>query len=133
MRKELTAKLFNEFPEFFKCRENLRASLMAFGFECDDGWFDLIYKLMKDIKTVHDTEHEDFYVVQVKEKFAGLRFYITGASREVLDLIHVAEEESYKTCEKCAKPGVVRRKGGWYKTLCPECAGDEWKKVPEWR
>jgi len=102
---------------------------MGFGFECDDGWFNLIYKLMKDIKAVYDTEQEHFYVVQVKEKFAGLRFYITGASSEVLALIHAAENESYRICECCGKPGSMKVRGGWYKTLCEECAGSEWMEL----
>lgn len=131
MRNELEDKLFNEFPEFFKHRENLKASLMGFGFACGDGWFDLIYKLMKDIKAVYDTEREYFHVVQVKEKFAGLRFYITAASSEVFDLIHTAEDESYKICESCGKSGIMRIRTNWYRTLCEECAGDEWVKVPK--
>ena len=151
MKKELTEKLFKDFPEFFKHKDNLHASLMAFGFECSDGWFDLIYKLCEDIKKYFETEYDGyewdgtnvkskcfhrvpkhFYVVQVKEKFGGLRFYITAAPQKVHDLIDIAEHESYNTCEQCGKYQVPQVKNGIYKsyyrdklpwvlTLCDEC------------
>lgn len=135
MNKENTKKLVQDFPSFWKHAHNLKASLMAFGFECDDGWFPLIYRLcegiQKELDGLDEQFNEDFYVVQVKEKFAGLRFYISGGTEKIFDLIHEAEEESYRTCEKCGKPGVVRIRGGWYKCLCEDCAGDEWV-VAKW-
>lgn len=129
MNQENTDKLFSEFPEFFKHKDDMRASLMGFGFACGDGWYDIIYKLMQDIKAIYDAEKESFYVTQVKEKFAGLRFYVSATSKEVFALIHEAESKSYVTCENCGKPGTVHRRGRWYQTLCTECAGDEWVKA----
>jgi RNA polymerase-binding transcription factor DksA len=61
---------------------------------------------------------EHFYVVQAKEKFGGLRFYITSAPQEVHDLIHKAEEESYHICEECGKKGTLRKDLGWWLVLC---------------
>jgi len=136
MNEKNTKKLLNDFPEFFKNRDNIRASLMGFGFDCSDGWFNLIYNLCKDIKEYYENNEsnildedwnvigtkkgvpEYFYVTQVKEKFGGLRFYITAAPKEVHDMINKAEDESYKICEICGKPGEAGWHLPWYLTLC---------------
>jgi len=63
-----TKQLLSDFPEFFKHRENLMTSLMAFGFECGDGWYQLIHDLCEDINDHYRGDiPTDFYVVQVKE------------------------------------------------------------------
>ena len=133
MNKENTEKIIKDFPGFWKHAHNLKASLMMFGFECDDGWFQLIHRLCTDIQKELNKQdeqfNEDFYVVQVKEKFAGLRFYISHGTDEIFELIREAEKKSEKTCEKCGKPGVVRVRGGWYKCLCEDCS----KKLGGWK
>jgi hypothetical protein len=57
---------------------------------------------------------------QIKEKFGGLRFYMTHATDKMYDLINEAERKSYTTCEVCGAPGEERG-GGWIRTLCDEC------------
>lgn len=130
MNEENTKKLIQDFPNFWKYANNLKASLMAFGFACEDGWFPLIYQLCEDIQGELNKLDEDFnkyfYVTQVKEKFAGLRFYVSYGTDEIFDLISEAEKKSHTVCEKCGEPGAVRRRGGWYKTLCQDCASAEW-------
>lgn len=132
MNKENTEKIMKDFPEYFKHVDNIQASLMAFGFECGDGWFDLIYGLCENIKPHYDelpqSAKNNFWVTQVKEKYGGLRFYTTHLiNDEVISMIDEAEEVSYKTCETCGNPGTLRTtdpegKVGWLKTLCSECA-----------
>jgi len=101
MNKENTQKIFNDFPELFKHRDNLQASLMAFGFGHGDGWFNLVYKLCEDIYEEYQKQDEEwkerFYVVQVKEKFAGLRFYTFRTNDEIQRLIGRAGYDSYHT------------------------------------
>jgi hypothetical protein len=58
-------------------------------------------------------------VSQVKEKFGGLRFYMTFQTDRMDELIEIAEEESYTLCEECGKPG--KPIGMWIRTLCPKC------------
>ena len=58
--------------------------------------------------------------VQVKEKFGGLRFYMTGGTDEIFDLIEKAEALSYKTCESCGAPGT-QSNSKWITTLCEDC------------
>ena len=49
----------------------------AFGCECADGWFDLIYDLCSEIMQAYNDENReiDLEVLQIKEKFGTLRFY----------------------------------------------------------
>jgi hypothetical protein len=54
---------------------------MPRGFDHGDGWFDILWRLCKDLEPL-GTEFEaaggpKFEVRQVKEKFGGLRFYVT--------------------------------------------------------
>lgn len=67
--------------------------------------------------------------VQVKEKFAGLRFYMEGVTEEARSLVRAASERSMTVCEHCGEPGIVREIGNWLYTLCNEHAIE----VTEWR
>jgi len=58
-------------------------------------------------------------VVQVKEKFGSLRFYINGGTEEHYNYIRFAEHLSARTCETCGAPGKMRGQG-WYYTACDE-------------
>lgn len=78
------------------------------------GWFDLIDKLASDIEATR----KDVRVLQVKEKFGGLRFYVKSSSNEVHRLITEAEKKSYTICEKCGEPGQLRNDLSWIQTLC---------------
>lgn len=108
MNKENTDKLLHDFPNLYR---NL-----DWGFDVGDGWFNIIYNLSEKL-----SKEEGTYALQVKEKFGGLRFYISSGSDEDFDTIDKAENESYRTCELCGKEGR-RRRGGWIKVLCDECA-----------
>ena len=66
----------------------------------------------------------DAHISDVKEKYGSLRFYVDGVSEEVYDIIDKCELRSYIICEVCGKPGRVR-KGGWIKTLCDGCDGED--------
>jgi hypothetical protein len=57
MNKENTKKLLKRF-EFFHPKKPLTESLMAFGFECGDGWFDLIWELCEKIEKELDKHPE---------------------------------------------------------------------------
>lgn len=92
---------------------------LAFGFECGEGWKDLLWCLCEDIEKLGP--HEEFCVHQVKEKFGGLRFYTSGCSNEIHDRVSQAEQESYNTCETCGSTEEVTSEGSWVKTLCKKC------------
>jgi len=82
-----------------------------------DGWSGILDRLLTSIKEAG----WDGKVVQVKEKFGGLRFYCEGPPSLAVDTaIQLAEEESYSTCENCGAPSEART-GGWVQTLCDAC------------
>ena len=126
MNKENTKKFLDEFPKLYEQYYlNMSQTCMCWGFDCDDGWFDLIYQLSKKLAAAYP----EIRAVQVKEKFGGLRFYIGSIDderyEEIQKLIYEAEEESYKTCERCGtKENVSQTKGGWIRTLCSKCMGE---------
>lgn len=121
MNDQLEAKLVAEFPYFFLGYREGRNLL--YGFECSDGWFDLIHKLCVDISSLNPPEN--FRVVQVKEKFGGLRFYVDGSTAEISQLIHQAEEQSYQICENCGTTeGVTTAPNpgkSWVLSFCANC------------
>ena len=125
MREELERKLVERWPGWFNVGGDVRHTLMTFGFQCGDGWFDLVWRLCEELgPLVIEYEKQTgsrFEVVQVKEKFGGLRFYVHGANDAIRQLIEATELESAQTCDVCGKPGQ-RRGGGWIRTLCDEHA-----------
>jgi len=124
MNKKNTNKIFKRFS-FFKPERPITESLMAFEFECNNGWFDLIWKLCEDIeKVLKENEPIGFEVIQVKEKFGSLRFYVDGGNNTIYQLINKAEEKSMTICENCGKPGKIDNSKYWIKTLCEECRND---------
>lgn len=68
-------------------------------------------------KSVTDALKNLPVIVQVKEKFGTLRFYVDGGTSEMRNYIEFAEAMSGRTCEVCGSPGE-RRGGGWIRTLC---------------
>ena len=120
MNKKLVKKFYDRWPKWFQgLTQSPTQSCLAFGFECGDGWFDLLWNLCEDIEKLNPPD--DFEVHQVKEKFGGLRFYIGVATDEIFNCIHQAETESYKTCEICGSKDNVTSEGRWIETLCKEC------------
>lgn len=81
-----------------------------------------------------------FIVVQIKEKFALLRIYVSDTRKEsygdlpeedkeyseLLDFISELEHMSGTICEECGLIGK-RRPGGWVKTLCDKCYEEQEK------
>ncbi|MCP3685240.1 MAG: hypothetical protein GY861_21460 [bacterium] len=134
MRKELEKILVKTFPTLYcDYDKHYSESLLAFGFDCFDGWFDLIYQLSSDLISTNDSEH-NVVAAQVKEKFGGLRFYVYYASPEQYQIVNNAKKESYKICEKCGTRGGVttgRSDGSdWISTLCSRCRGlQAWGRV----
>ena len=112
------------------------------GFECGDGWFDLIAKIATHISNT--TKY--CYAVQVKEKFGSLRFYvhydvdINGEQtisedqwKSVQDYISDIESLSSKICEDCGveldatNKESQKKLGYWIRNICKDC-GEKYRK-----
>jgi hypothetical protein len=71
-------------------------------------------------------------VTQCKEKFGGLRFYVTGTSDKNWDLIREAEQKSYGVCEVTGSEVEVGVwNGGWIITLCKKEALSKFAKLSD--
>lgn len=129
MTHELSNSLIERFPEYFN-RATPPIQGGFYGFECGDGWFSLLEDLLSKI---YKEGLGLVKVLQVKEKFGGLRFYFKreGAdSSRLEELVAEAEVKANHTCETCGKEGSLRS-GGWMKTLCDKHDAERdsfWKK-----
>jgi hypothetical protein len=120
MHPEKTERLFQEFPELFQ-REQLIQ-----GFECQDGWFELIRALAGRIKEYQAQfpDLENFEVVQVLQEMGGLRINIRGGDAGIQNLIRDVEEESRSICELDGKlaAGLFVCAPSWFRCLCETCS-----------
>lgn len=117
--EEFEAVLIKEFPEMYKSIDDYYACL-THGLETPTGWNNLIYILSKKIcKFCKDAKIDFPIVVQVKEKFGGLRFYVErSACKEIDDFISEAEYISYYICYKC---GMIYDITKEHTYLCEDC------------
>jgi hypothetical protein len=108
-------QILKKYKRFFGGKDNL---VDGYGLQCDDGWYPLIEELLGQI--VKAKPSKDFKIVQIKEKFGGLRVYVNGFTDEIRKLIDTYADRSFKTCEWCGKTKNVklRRRTGVIKTLC---------------
>jgi len=126
MRQELNERLFKAYPTLLPPNRSLMESLMAFGCECGDGWYPIIDKLFSNLSMDPSLE-----VIQVKEKFGGLRVYLNSYTDEADRLIAEAELQALATCEVCGEEGTLGSTGYWLSTRCPKCAPPNWTPVKE--
>ena len=82
-------------------------------------------QMCKDIRRQLIKEKKLFKwrIVQLKEKFSGMRLYSNFASDELYDVIDKYEQISYRTCGVCGKPATKISKG-WIYPYCDNCIGD---------
>ena len=92
------------------------------GLEIPDGWFNVFLQLCSDIKPVLEKEGllDDFYFLQVKEKYNNLRCYTCNSNKEVDDIIYKYESMSEYICTKCGAPATCFTDGYWA-SYCDEC------------
>ena len=130
MRDELDSSLVAKYPKMFQNRyKSMQETAMCWGFECGDGWYNILNSLCANIQSHIDWKQEQkekynrgdgcpqVVVDQVKEKFGGLRFYYHGGDDTVDGMVRMAESWAACTCETCGESGTIRG-GGWIRTLC---------------
>ncbi len=114
MNQESTSKLRDEHPLLY-------ANMLAF--DCEDGWLGLLQELSDKVEAINQKEETPIVAVQVKEKFGGLRFYVSQHDVEAARAISDAQAKSYAVCETCGSAGSLRKEG-WWKTLCDDCCNN---------
>lgn len=130
MKQELDEYLCKVFPKIFAERNlPMQETAMCWGFDCGDGWFNIINQLCQNIQHHIDWKNKkeetvtQVVVSQVKEKYGTLRFYYSGGDDTIDGMVTMAESMSGVTCEQCGNPGT-QNEGGWITTLC-ETHGEE--------
>ena len=137
MKPELDELLCQRYPKIFVDRHgDPKETLMCWGFECGDGWYNIINQLCANIQHHVDwaQEQKEKYgrgegcsqvvAVQIKEKFGTLRFYTNGSNDQIYGMIRMAESMSAVTCEECGAPGKTRGRS-WIYTACDAHAREE--------
>jgi hypothetical protein len=128
MRQDLDAALRQDFPLTFARDSAGREPWSMFGFEVGDGWEPSIRKAAEKLEPLiqecidKDPEGYKFghyRTSQIKEKFGTGRWYLSGGSGEMQDIVETWEAATHTICEQCGKPGTLRG-GGWNYTACIE-------------
>lgn len=104
------------------------------GLECGVGWFGVLdalftsleQQIIEGIRLDRWQRQSDEATrliswpcaTQVKEKFGGLRVYMSKPSAEMTELIELAVNRARVTCDVCGEPGVLRDTSGWLRTRC---------------
>ena len=109
MNPDLTQKLLDKYPKLFSNQH-------FWGFECGDGWYDILDHLCGAISQ-YTYDADEVYVDQIKEKFGKLRFYLSREDNVLHGMVTLAEYMSGHTCEICGERGELRT-GSWLVTLC---------------
>jgi ferredoxin len=130
MRQELHDLLCHRYQEIFRDRHgDPTETAMCWGFQCGDGWFDIIDGLCAEItRQVKAGTMPPVVAMQVKEKSGYLRFYIRdhfnrAANPQVHRLIEIAQQQAERTCQQCGRPVELTDAQRWA-AMCPACAGE---------
>jgi len=77
------------------------------------GWAPLVNRVFDKMETIKGS----IKILQVKEKWGGLRIYTDYSNNELDKVINDVEKKSLTICEVCGEPGKIRGKS-WYYTAC---------------
>lgn len=98
-------------------------------FECEKGWHSIISSAVlcidRHVSSVNLSEYSsmaEFQVLQIKEKFGGLRIYCSHYDDYIHGILALAETMAYRTCEITGDPGSLHKKEHTMKTLSPAMA-----------
>lgn len=133
MTEELELKLVGRYPKILKdYKGDPQETCMAWGLECEDGWYQLLdtgfqrIQYLCDLFSKHNNSVVQLVAAQIKQKFGDLRFYydIIGGDdiqRKILtNIVNEIERESANVCEISGARGQKYIKGHWIKTLSKE-------------
>ena len=105
---EWNAKIRAQYPDLFgeRCRN-----------DTPDGWQDIITDMCSRLSAVDDLSP----IVQIKEKFGGLRVYFNTVTPDAAEaIIADAERACEETCDICGQHGKLIVSHQVYKVVCPD-------------
>lgn len=88
-----------------------------YGLAAPKGWWPIIEEAHNQIVGLYP----DYKVLQIKQKFGGLRYYCSvDGDEDVRRIIRAAELLCEKTCEICGKLGSLQKDGYYYYVACED-------------
>jgi hypothetical protein len=100
MNEKYTKELKESFPDFFKSEEDDKHQFLKYGFQHGDGWFQLVKGLMRCIYNYCENNNKPVpKILQVKEKYGTLRFYIDG---DEMNLMLILDQDMHDKLSRLA-------------------------------
>lgn len=112
-------------PRLWPAADDGQRLRLARGLEA--GWYRIVLKLVSDLaeQAKQENRGNDNYpeIIELKQKWGGLRIYIRSGSPKMQALVDAAEEESESVCQECGEREDVSayKDRGWIKSLCSGC------------
>ena len=126
MDSQKTNELYEKFPHLYRERTApLESSHMAWGFQCESGWYKIIYEMSKKIDKIStEGEHAPAISLVSRHEDGTLYVAVSNITPPVADIVTRATEQSRLTCEFCAyTPAFLRTMKGPHKghIACGRC------------
>jgi hypothetical protein len=121
-----TNQLYEKFPHLYRERAApLESSGMGWGFQCEDGWYKIIYEMSKKIDKISKEGEHSPAISQVSRHEDGTLYVaVSNITLPVADIVTGATEQSRLTCEFCAyTPAFLRTTKGPHRghIACGRC------------
>jgi ribosomal protein L37AE/L43A len=122
MVNKFEKKFFKRFPDLTKNLSHI---------ETYQGWDQLIWNLTEKVEREIQgwPANEKPIILQIKQKYGGLRFYISPINERIANWISETERRSFEYCEYCGKSAILRNSKYWIMTLCDSHAKKEGYKI----
>ena len=126
MDSHKTNELYEKFPHLYRERTApLESSGMGWGFQCEDGWYKIIYEMSKKIDKISpEGEHAPAISLVSRHEDGTLHVAVRNITPPIADIVMNAQEQSRLACEFCAyTPAFLRTGNGPHKghIACGRC------------
>jgi len=91
-----------------------------FHFECGNGWYPAVHAALSFASKRNEEKQLGLRIIQVKEKFAGLRIYHLGGDELTEACFSAASVIAGSMCDVCSRLGYAHNQGGWVAVRCEE-------------
>lgn len=83
-------------------------------------------EINNELLTWSEKDRNGFRIMDIKEKWAFLHFYVNYGTSKLYDIINKYEEKSKRICIRCGAPAAWITRG-WYMPFCDDCARKDYK------
>ena len=111
MDSHKTNELYEKFPHLYRERTApLESSGMGWGFQCENGWYKIIYEMSKNIQKISkEGEFAPAISLVSRHEDGTLYVAVSNITPPVADIVTRATEQSRLTCEFCSyTPAFLR-------------------------